>query len=109
MLSAKDAPFRKQPMHQMFGNPRTEQSDDMELESELGLRGIFTLDPAGWGQLDRKEVNEAARDWRLLLQIDTDDDLEMMWGDDGLLYFWIREQDVRKGEFSQVWQTLQGG
>ena len=29
-----------------------------------------------------------------LLQIDTDDSLDMMWADGGLLYFWIREEDA---------------
>ena len=109
MLSAQDVPFLEQARHQMFGNPLPEQSDDMELESELGLRGIFTLDPAGWGDLNRREVKKGATDWRLLLQIDTDDELDMIWGDGGLLYFWVREQDARKGDFSKVWMSLQQG
>lgn len=31
--------------------------------------------------------NDAALRWNLLLQIDTDDDAEMMWGDCGMLYW----------------------
>jgi len=30
-----------------------------------------------------------------------------MWGDDGNLYFWVREQDAKVGNFSDVWLILQ--
>jgi uncharacterized protein YwqG len=42
----------------------------------------------------------------LLLQVDSDD-VGMMWGDGGRLYFWIREQDARRADFSNVWMILQ--
>lgn len=46
-------------------------------------------------------------EWRLLLQLDSDDASDMMWGDSGILYFWIREADARAGDFSNVWVILQ--
>lgn len=48
-----------------------------------------------------------ASDWRLLLQLDSDADADMMWVDVGSLYFWIWEQDARAGDFSKVWRILQ--
>jgi uncharacterized protein YwqG len=30
-----------------------------------------------------------------------------MWGDAGILYFWIREEDARAGRFDQAWAVLQ--
>lgn len=81
------------PMHQIGGYPCPVQSDCMEAECHDIARRL------GW----RSDV----ADWRLLLQLDTDDDAGMMWGDVGSLYFWIREQDARAGDFSRVWMILQ--
>ncbi|MDR2512739.1 MAG: DUF1963 domain-containing protein [Puniceicoccales bacterium] len=47
--------------------------------------------------------------WKLLLQLDSDDDTGWMWGDVGTVYFRIREQDARKADFSKVWMVFQCG
>lgn len=41
-------------------------------------------------------------DWQLLLQLDTYEDADMRWGDEGLLYFYIPQQALAAGDFSQV-------
>lgn len=38
----------------------------------------------------------------LLLQIDTDDEAKIMWGDVGVGNFFIKEEDLRKRDFSRV-------
>jgi uncharacterized protein YwqG len=81
------------PMHQIGGYPCPVQSDSMEAECHDIARRL--------GQ-----PSDVA-DWRLLLQLDTDDDAGMMWGDVGSLYFWIRQQDARAGDFSKIWMILQ--
>jgi uncharacterized protein YwqG len=49
------------------------------------------------------------RDWRLLLQVDTDEKgTGMSWGDGGRLFFWIRRQDLACLNFDAVWVVLQG-
>ena len=43
------------------------------------------------------------------LQIDTDDELNVMWGDAGMIYFWVEEDKARKGDFSNTWLVRQCG
>jgi uncharacterized protein YwqG len=43
----------------------------------------------------------------LLLQLDSDRDLGWQWGDMGLLYFWIPDEDLAAGRFDRVWTILQ--
>ncbi len=44
-------------------------------------------------------------DYRLLLQIDTDTegDNDVMWGDNGVGYLFIRDEDLKAGRFDKVW------
>jgi uncharacterized protein YwqG len=52
----------------------------------------------------------AARDtsaWRLLLQIDSDDDLGLRWGECGTLYFGMRADDLRAERFERAVITWQ--
>lgn len=95
------------PRHQVGGYPAPIQGDGMELESQLASNGIFMGGPASYSD-DRIAALEAgAADWRLLLQIDSDEEAGMMWGDVGILYVWVREQDARAGNFSNPWIILQ--
>ena len=48
-----------------------------------------------------------AKDWRLLLQVDTDNDLGVMWGDAGMIYFGIRADDLRRRRFNRAQVMLQ--
>ena len=48
-----------------------------------------------------------ARGMRLLLQLDTDEQNDMIWGDYGRLYFWIHERDLIAQRFDRVWCILQ--
>jgi len=50
---------------------------------------------------------EDGGDWTLLLQVDSDKSLGVSWGDVGLLYFWIRRQDLAAQQFENCWIQLQ--
>ena len=52
-------------------------------------------------------LTSGAGAWRLLAQVDSDDDLDMMWGDFGMLYYWIREEDLKNRHFDRAWMILQ--
>ncbi len=97
------------PMHQIGGFPYPVQNDSMELESQLASNGLFVGNETGYNDPRAETLAAGAGDWRLLLQVDTDDDLSAMWGDCGLLFFWIRAQDAARGDFENTWVVLQCG
>jgi uncharacterized protein YwqG len=92
--AAVESLLPSEPTHQVGGYPIAVQGDDMEEQCQGMTRGL----PA---------AGSSAADWRLLLQLDTDGEAEMMWGDTGRLYCWIREQDARQGDFSKTWTIVQ--
>lgn len=93
--------------HQVGGYPDPVQGDHMELECQLVSNGIYCGDSSGYESARAAKLAGGAKDWRLLLQFASDDALDVMWGDFGNLYFWVREQDARAGQFDRVWTVLQ--
>ena len=94
------------PQHQILGWPHVIQNE-MELECQLVTNGVYTGDLRGYEDSRRKELEPGADDWTLLLQIDSDDNAGMMWGDGGMLYVWIRSQDLASRNFDKAWTILQ--
>jgi uncharacterized protein YwqG len=90
--------------NQLLGYPDTLQ-DDMRLECQLAAHGVdvsqLETDPRA------KELIPGADDWALLLQIDSDGQAGMRWGDGGILYYWIERQALKTADFSNVWCVLQ--
>ena len=83
--------------HQMGGYPEAIQGHVFtECEKDSGRPDLT------WAQ-----AAENAHRWKLLLQFDTDRDLNVMWGDAGMIYFCIREEDLRAGRFDKVCSTMQ--
>jgi uncharacterized protein YwqG len=93
--------------HQMFGYPSPVQGNNMELECQLVSNGLDCGSQSGYNDPRSKEFAIGKDDWVLLLQLDSDDDCGMMWGDAGMLYFWIRKQDLENANFDNVWMILQ--
>jgi uncharacterized protein YwqG len=92
---------KKRPQHQMFGYPAQLQ-DDMPSQCALVTQGITSADdPRVAAALSHKE------DWRLLLQVDSDDGAGMRWGSYGMLYYWLRIQDLQARKFDQAWLVQQ--
>jgi uncharacterized protein YwqG len=94
------------PIHQAFGWPEVIQSP-MQLDVQLAANGIYVGEPEGYDDPRVELLAPSANDWRLFLQLDSDDDLGWMWGDVGRLYFWIRDADLRAGRYESTWCVLQ--
>jgi uncharacterized protein YwqG len=77
-------PWQDEPTHRLLGWPQQVQAD---------MRG--DLYPSGH------------RDWRLLLQIDSNERQNLFWQAGGRGYFWIREPDLRARNFDRTWLMMQ--
>lgn len=95
------------PHHQVGGVPDAVQNEGMEDECQLASHGVYCGDSAGYTSEEGQALMLGSSDWRLLFQIDSDEAPGWMWGDTGILYFWVRESDARQGDFSRVWVCLQ--
>ena len=94
--------------HKLLGYPEPIQ-DEMEDECVAASNGIYMGDAKGREDPRLKELGRSKYDWRLLMQVDSDDAADMMWGDVGRLYFWIREQDLAAKRFEKAWMIFQCG
>jgi uncharacterized protein YwqG len=92
------------PLHRVLGHPDPVQGD-MQLECQLVHHGLYcggiTEDPRASG------LRSGAAEWRLLLQVDTDDPAGMMWGDVGMIYYWITTTSLRQRNWNEARLILQ--
>jgi uncharacterized protein YwqG len=95
-----------EPQHQILGSRHVVQGD-MALECQLVTNGLYTGDASGYKDSRRLELEPGSADWTLLLQIDSDDNANMMWGDAGMLYVWIRRHVLAARNFDKVWTDLE--
>jgi len=96
-----NAADRAQVHHRLLGHPDTIQ-DDMRLECQLASHGVTDVkDPRA------AELSKGAMDWQLLLQVDSDEQAGMEWGNTGMLYYWIQGTDLQVCRFDTTWLVLQ--
>lgn len=91
-----------QPRHQLLGWPAVLQSDPLAAAAHDEREHLGAPHPA----LDSRPHAEDAAQWRLLLQVDSEDH-DFMLGDAGMVHVVIREPDLRAGRFDRariVWQ-----
>lgn len=99
----------------LLGYPDVIQNP-MENECERVTRGYRCGSPEDYAKIpesEKADILEKAKDWTLLFQmgtIETDDGhYEMMFGDCGHIYFWIKKSDLQSLNFDNVWLILQCG
>ncbi len=79
----------------------------MELECELVTNGLYCGDGSGYSDPRAKELEKNKDNWILLLQVDSNEEAGMMWGDAGRLYYWIRKDDLKNQRFDRCWLISQ--
>ncbi|MBQ8647754.1 MAG: DUF1963 domain-containing protein [Oscillospiraceae bacterium] len=87
--------------------------NSMTFECEMVSRGHYL----GGGSQGLPEADAAyakthsLEDWQLLFQLDTvsSGSFELMFGDCGRIYFYIRREDLKERRFDRVWLILQCG
>lgn len=60
---------------------------------------------------EQEEIEQHKGEWKLLFQLGTvsKENFELMFGDCGKVYFYIRESDLKNKNFENVWLILQCG
>ena len=84
--------------------------NDMLLECEQSTNGIYNGDADNrLSDEQRARLSESCKQWKLLLQMDTvcKEGFELMFGDCGHIYYYIRESDLANREFDDCWLILQ--
>ena len=77
-------------------------------ECEMVSRGINCGEPVDLPNKLRKDIKQKANDWVLLAQFGTISE-EIMFGDCGCIYFYIRKQDLANLNFENIHLCLQCG
>lgn len=93
--------------HRFLGHPQSIQGD-MQLECQLVTNGLYCGDSSGYEDSRVDLLRDGAKEWQLLLQVDTDEENPgWMWGDCGRIYYWIRRGDLAERAFENSWMCLQ--
>lgn len=93
--------------HRLLGHPDVIQNE-METQCEQASRApYYSYFEEGRRPAKLAELAERGRQWRLLLQIDSDDAVGTQWGDIGRIYYWARADSVRELNLDDVWLVLQ--
>lgn len=93
-------------IHQIGGHPLPVQNP-MELECQLVAHGIDCGTPDGYASARVEALEPGAANWRCVLQLDSDSELDWMWGDVGRIYFWMTVDDIEKRRFENAWLIFQ--
>lgn len=97
---------------QLLGYPDVIQNP-MEEQCEMVTRGIYCGGPKTLPEALESEIEKASKEWLLLFQMGTISNeagkFELMFGDCGHIYFWIKKEDLAKKKFENSWLILQCG
>lgn len=83
--------------------------NSMLLECEKVTNGIYCGSSTDVESQKLKEMHENSEQWQLLFQLDTvtKGSFELMFGDCGRIYFYIKKDDLKNCNFDNCWLILQ--
>ena len=96
------------PRHKILGHPEKGQGD-MQLDCQLAAHGVYLESPEAYTSSRARELAPGSTDWRLLLQIDSEERVRMKGEPWERIYFWIRENDLVHRNFESTWMIHQSG
>ena len=99
--------------HKLLGYADVIQNE-MLTECERTSRGLYCGDPESYRNTPKDveaDIAKHAADWTLLLQLSTitKGDFEFMFGDCGMIYFYIRKEDLAAMRFDKANFSVQCG
>ncbi|MBO7254684.1 MAG: DUF1963 domain-containing protein [Clostridia bacterium] len=99
--------------HKLLGYADLIQGE-MLSECERVSRNLYCGNAKSYQNLSKEEkadIDKASKEWILLFQMASiqDEEYELMFGDLGNLYFYIRKSDLKDKKFEKVWLVLQCG
>jgi len=106
LIEAIDNVCSDEAEHHLLGNANTIQCE-MEWDCELVTHGIYCGNSDGYNTERAEQLKAESKQWKLLLQVDSDENPGWMWGDLGRIYFWIKESDLSACNFDDTWLILQ--
>jgi uncharacterized protein YwqG len=92
--------------HKVLGWSNNVQAP-MEEQCALVTSGIYCGGPEGYNSPEAQKIMSEPNEWVQLLEIGTDDEAGMMWGDMGTLFLWIKQSDLEYRSFENTWLILQ--
>jgi len=93
-------------LNRLLGHP-DQMQNDMLRTAQLASHGLYCGRPDPEQAARERELEPGAADWQLLLQVDSDPNAGMMWGDVGKLYYLMLSEDLRNRNFDAAWMILQ--
>jgi uncharacterized protein YwqG len=93
---------------QLLGYPAEIQHDPF-ITTQLVANRVDTLrlSPENWRSEQITHLLEEREPWRLLLQVGSSNEIGMEWADSGVVYYCIRDQDLRAKEWDRVWLVME--
>lgn len=79
----------------------------MELQCELVRRGINAKRYKLYESDDKQSILDEIPKWQCVLQIVTNEDLGMLWGDEGIIFVWMKDEDLKQRNFEHSWVILE--